>query len=434
MSDSSTHFKVDFKVPENPSLERDLLGSVLIGGYHAAKDLGVTSEWFYDPRNIEVWQACNEVEAQGGQVDQVSVTSKAKRQALYIDDLCGRASTAANVELFAKELAGFHVRRKAFLSHFHALEACQATEDTQELQKRLEEAFYELTDGVVRDKDQREAKKAFVDLLQSALPNGVPQRGGMTGMLEVDELLTGLKEGSMNTLAARPGRGKTSLAVQIAIETALRGEHVAFYSFEMPFNQIYTKALSYLSRVDVDYYLRTGQGPTENIAMWAGKLTQLPLHIEDDPGLTVHDIASQVRRLSKEHGTKLVVVDYLQLIGSGRQMESRVNEIGIISRELKKCFMQTGVPGLVLAQMNRSIEGREGKPKLSDLRESGSIEQDSDTVMFLHDNPELDTDLTELVIKKNRHGRTGSVPMSWEKSFGRFRPLSNEELTNEPTF
>ena len=253
-------------------------------------------------------------------------------------------------------------------------------------------------------------------------------------MLEVDELLTGLKEGSMNTLAARPGRGKTSLAVQIAIETALRGEHVAFYSFEMPFNQVYTKSLSYLSRVDVDYYLRTGQGPTEKIAMWAGKLTGLPLHIEDDPGLTVHDIASQVRRLSKEHGTKLVVVDYLQLISSGRQMESRVNEIGVVSRELKKAFMQTGVPGLVLAQMNRSIEGREGKPRLSDLRESGSIEQDSDTVMFLHDNPELDSDLTELVIKKNRHGRTGSVAMHWDKPVGRFRPLTNEELTHEPTF
>lgn len=431
--------KIDFEIPYNGELERDFLGSVLIGGYHQARDLGVTSDWFYDPRNIEVWNACGQVDAEGAQVNQVTVTTKARRQALYIDDLCEKGSTYSNVSYFITDLANVYIRRRAFIGHYDALIACVECKDASELQKRLEETLFDVTDGIVKDKDQKEAMKAFIALLESANPKGVPNRGGKTGMPALDNMLRGLKEGSMNTLAARPGRGKTSFALQVAIETAKRKEQVAFYSYEMPYNQIVTKAVSYLSGVDVDDYLQNGanEGTLSKIVKATKEFYSLPIHIEDDPGLTINNMTSQIRRMSKERDLKLVVVDYLQLIGSGRMIDNRVNEVSWVSRELKKAFMKTGVPGLVLAQMNRSIEGREGKPRLSDLRESGSIEQDSDTVMFLHDDPENDKDdSTCLVLKKNRHGKTGNVYMEWIKPLGRFTPVENknEEVTDNPLF
>lgn len=432
--------KIEFNVPCNAGLERDFLSCVLIGGFHQAQDLGVTSDWFYEPRHQEIWNACSQVEAEGGKIDQVTVTSKVKREALYIDDLIDKGSTTSNVTYFAKDLANVYIRRKAFLGHYDALIACLECDNVSDLQKRLEETLYGVTEGIVREKDQKAAMKAFVELLESANPKGIPNKGGKTGLVALDNMLRGLKGGSMNTLAARPGRGKTSFALQVALETAKRGEQVAFYSYEMPCNQIYTKATSYLSGEDVDDFLQNGprsEGSMSRVIAATKELFHLPIHIEDDPGLSINDLTSQVRRMAKEKNLKLVVVDYLQLIGSGRHMDNRVNEVSWVSRELKKVFMKTGVPGLVLAQMNRSIEGREGKPRLSDLRESGSIEQDSDTVMFLHDDPENEADdSTCLVLKKNRHGKTGNVYMEWQKDIGRFTPKENqnEQETDKALF
>ena len=238
----------------------------------------------------------------------------------------------------------------------------------------------------------------------------------------------------MNILAARPGRGKTSLALQIALEVAQRGDHVHLWSYEMPYNQLATKAITYMSGEDVAHYLETGLGNQNRILLATDRFFKLPLTIVDRTDTTIHDIRSAALRSAKENNSKLFVIDYLQLIPSGRRIDNRVQEIGMISRELKKTFMITGVPGLVLAQMNRSIEGRESLPRLSDLRESGSLEQDSDTVSFLHDNPDDKTDDTTLLIRKNRHGATGKVAMVWTKWMGKFECVERAETTNQTNF
>ena len=424
-----------FDIPFKADIERSYLTCVVSGGLQQALDDGVQSDWFHDLKHRQVWDACCELRRQDAEIDQLSLLGACKGHALFLADLFDDYHGLGNQGYYFKDLKAFAYRRKAYLAHLEGLRVAQdESRDPQDVQNGLEKAFYELSSGMTLLKDQNVLKREFVVLLEQATPNGLPERGCKTGLPAVDHLLRGFQESSMNILAARPGRGKTSLALQIALEVAQRGDHVHLWSYEMPYNQLATKAITYMSGEDVAHYLETGYGNQNRILLATDRFFKLPLTIVDRTDTTIHDIRSAALRSAKENGSKLFVIDYLQLIPSGRRIDNRVQEIGLISRELKKTFMATGVPGLVLAQMNRSIEARESLPRLSDLRESGSLEQDSDTVSFLHDNPDDKSNDTTLLIRKNRHGATGQVSMVWTKWMGKFECVERAETTNQTNF
>jgi len=424
-----------FNIPCNEEIERTYLTCVVGGGFQQAKDDGVDSEWFHSLKHREVWDGCAKLHQIGAEINQLSLLRECKSQALFLADLFDDYHGLGNQSLYLKDLKAVAYRRKAYLIHLEGLRLSQdELRDPQEAQNGLENAFSGLATGMEPKLNKRELQREFVDLLESAYPNGIVARGCKTGLPAVDHLLRGFHESSLNILAARPGRGKTSLALQIALDVASRGDHVRFWSYEMPHSQIAAKSISYLSGEDVGHFMETGQGNLQRIILATEKFFKLPLDIVDKTSTTVYDIRSQAIQSKKENDTKLFVVDYLQLIPSGRRIDNRVQEIGIISRELKKTCMETGIPGLVLAQMNRSIEGRESLPRLSDLRESGSLEQDADTVSFLHDSPDDGTDDTTLIVRKNRHGATGKVAMLWTKWLGKFECVDRTETSDNPIF
>ena len=430
----------DLHIPFSLKVEQAFIGCCLLGGAEKALGMGVTLDHFWTDQGKDSWSVIQKLLSKGEQVDTVTVATEAKGLIMWLTEAEEKAPTASHLPYWHEKLQDIAIRRSLFLKTHDLMEkCCNENVPASDLTSLAESAFFDLCHqgNTYKDIDQKQAKADFIDKLSEAAENGgLPNNGVRTGMGAVDDVLRGFKPASFNTLAARPGRGKTSLALQIAITAAQSGLSVRFWSYEMPYSQIAAKAVSWLSGEDVNEFFENGHGNMEKIRDAAKVFFSLPIHINDVTDVTVHDIRSQARRSVKENQTGLFVVDYLQLIPSGGRQESRVQEVSVVSRELKKTFMETGVPGLVMAQMNRSIEGREGLPRLSDLRESGSIEQDSDVVMFLHDNPDEDTDDTTLLVRKNRHGRTGKVAMSWHKPTGRFTPVDNrnEEISDKPLF
>ena len=301
---------------------------------------------------------------------------------------------------------------------------------TASLIESMEQDFFAATTSHASKKNQKEAWRSLIELLEEAHPNGLKTIGLHTGMGPIDDIIRGFKPGSMNVVAGRPGGGKTAWALQVALNTAIAGEHVVVWSYEMPHAQLGTRLIANHSGEDMGHYLETGVGNLPSIIKAAQACASAPIHIEDRVDLNIAQLRSQARRFAKEMNTKLFVVDYLQLVPPAYRSKDRVREVGEISQHLKKAALETGVPFLVLAQMNRSIEERNGEPRLSDLRESGSIEQDSDTVSFLHMD-ENEPEFLQFLVKKNRHGRTGKVGLNWTKYNGRFRAVHEYTKTEE---
>jgi replicative DNA helicase len=263
---------------------------------------------------------------------------------------------------------------------------------------------------------------------------GVP-----TGFTDLDRLTGGLQRSDLIILAARPAVGKTSLALSLAHNAAVKYQHsVAIFSLEMSKEQLVQRLLSMDAGVD-QQRLRTGwieDDEWERIVYAMGTLSEANIWIDDTPGISTMEMRSKARRLQAEHGIDLIIIDYLQLmqsvVGSSRRNENRVQEISEISRNLKGLARELDMPVMALAQLSRAVENRQSKvPQLSDLRESGSIEQDSDIVMFIYRddvyNPESDRkNIADIIVAKHRNGPAGQVSLYFQANQTRFRDL---ELT-----
>ena len=260
---------------------------------------------------------------------------------------------------------------------------------------------------------------------------GVP-----TGFRDLDEVTNGLQRSDLILVAARPSMGKTAFTLNIAQNVAIfAGLTVAFFSLEMSKEQLVNRILSSVSEVSSEK-LRTAQlGPQEwnQVLAAADRMQKAPLYIDDTPGLTVQDMRSKLRRLKVEHGLDLVIVDYIQLMqgrSNGRGSENRQQEISEISRNLKLIARELDVPLIALSQLSRSVESRPDKrPILSDLRESGSLEQDADIVSFLYRDKYYDEnsekgDITEVIIRKHRNGSLKTVELMFQGELTRFRDVS----------
>ena len=343
-----------------------------------------------------------------------------------------------------------------------------------------EAALYAVADGASSQQQAQsfgEATRTAIMAIEKALNSGGHIAGKTTGLTSVNEKIGGLHDSDLIILAGRPGMGKTSLATNIAFNSANRlltdiqsgidekasvGAATAFFSLEMSADQLATRILAESSGISSES-LRTGRISREDfqaLSFASQRLADLPLYIDDTPALTIAALRARARRLKRKHNIGLIVVDYLQLLqGTGRASDNRVNEISEISRGLKTLAKELNLPVIALSQLSRAVEQREDKkPMLSDLRESGSIEQDADMVWFVYredyyvkatepkfpaegDTPDVAekweawrqkmeqvTGLAELIIAKQRHGATGKVRMRFEARITRFSDLAPEEL------
>jgi replicative DNA helicase len=418
-------------VPANHEAEQGAIGCVALGAYQDAIEAGVDAACWHNDNARAIWQACGRLDEQGQEINAVNLGNECDGVGMYLFDALEKAPTESNLRYWLPDLIDTAKRRGVFLRYYETMRRI-ADDDvtTASLIESMEQDFFAATTSHASKKNQKEAWRSLIELLEEAHPNGIKTVGLHTGMGPIDDIIRGFKPGSMNVVAGRPGGGKTAWALQVALNTAIAGQHVVLWSYEMPHAQLGTRLIANHSGEDMGHYLETGTGNLQSIIKAAQACASAPIHIEDRVDLNIAQLRSQARRFAKEMDTKLFVVDYLQLVPPAYRSKDRVREVGEISQHLKKAALETGVPFLVLAQMNRSIEERNGEPRLSDLRESGSIEQDSDTVSFLHMD-ENEPEFLQFLVKKNRHGRTGKVGLNWTKYNGRFRAVHEYTTTEE---
>ena len=427
------------EIPADEKAEQALIGCCVLGAYEQVLDEGGSIDLFHHELTRKAWKALEKLSDASLAINEVNVAQEVGGGPMWLMSAIEQAPTSENYKYWMPKLKDMEVRRRVFLRYYDGItKVNDDTIPTPDILADMEKNFFDVTTNASTLRSQREGWSEVLDDMGEAWPNGKPNKGIPTGMPSIDRLLQ-MEPGSMNTLAARPGRGKTSFAIYLAVQAALRGKKVVYWSFEMPFNQIAAKVISASSGLDVRRYLETGDVPggIEKMVEATKAAMALPITIEDNVGLTVSAIRAQARRLVKEKDIDFFIVDYIQLIHSGKRYDSRVNEVGFISRQLKCAAMETEKPFLVLSQLNRQIEtrGPDAEPRLADLRESGSIEQDSDMVAFLH-QPDIEgaPDFTNLIVRKNRHGPEGKAGLQWTKYNGVFEPLEKEVTVDKPIF
>ncbi len=439
----------DKDIPKNIEAEEALLGSLLIDPdviTHVA-DL-IDPEDFYLARHGEIFDVIRGLFNQGEPVDFVTVTEELARRG-KLEEVGGRSYVASLVNTVPTAINAYQyaqiVQEKATLRQliFAAGEiARKAYSDDQEVDEVVNEAEKLIFAIAERRLEQdlvgiSDVVPTVIEDIRLLAERGEDVLGVPTGFTDLDRILGGLQKSDLIILAARPGMGKTSLALNIALHAAKRHQaRVAIFSLEMSREQLVQRLLSQEARIN-SHHLR--QGKIHGEEAWA-RLNQAAailqtcrIYIDDTAALTPFQLRTKARRLYAEHGLDLVIVDYLQLMHSERRSENRVQEISYISRTMKQLARELKAPVLALSQLSRQVESRAGKkPQLSDLRESGSIEQDADVVIFIHrpDNEE-DTEaanIAHIIVAKHRHGPTGVVDLFFDQNYTQFTNLAHHSL------
>ncbi|MBB6100111.1 replicative DNA helicase [Deinobacterium chartae] len=443
--------------PHNTEAEVSVLGSVLLDN-DALLDISeqLSAEMFYRESHRKIFAAMQTLHERGEPVDLVTLSEelRAKGQleevggAAYLVGLADQVPTAAYAEVYCKIVQEKYTLRQLISASGKVMQlAYDADLPLEDLLDKSEKLIFEVAQQKGQDEFQAMNKvvhETFEYITQLHNNGGVGQ-GVRTHFRDLDEWTTGLQPGSLNVLAARPSMGKTAFALSIAQNVALKGDPattgaVAVFSLEMPAVQLALRMLCSEARVDMNR-VRSGQlneRDFERLANAAGRMAEAPLYIDDTSELTINELRSKCRRLLAQHGKlSLVVIDYLQLMSGskgGGGNENRQQEISAISRGLKSIARELDVPVIVLSQLSRAVEQRPNhRPMLSDLRESGAIEQDADIVMFIYRdeyyNKETDQQgIAEIIIGKQRNGPVGTVKLQFNSAHVRFNDLAADGL------
>ncbi len=438
--------------PHSVEAEASVLGSILLDNEvlvnHAA---ALIPEMFYREGHRKIFAAVRALADRGEPVDLVTLTEELRSRS-QLDDVGGPAylvgladavPTAAYAEAYLKIVEEKHTLRQLISASGKVMQlAYDAQLPLEELLDRAEQLIFDLS----RQRDTSEFQamdrlvhQTFEYITQLHSSGGIG--GGLpSGFHDLDEQTTGLQPGSLNVLAARPSMGKTALALSIAQNVALRHKKaVAVFSLEMPAIQLALRLMCSEARVDMSR-VRSGQlneRDYERLANAAGRLADARLIIDDAADLTIHELRGKCRRIIAQYGAlDLVVVDYLQLMTAGGRGggENRQQEISTISRGLKSIARELDLPVLVLSQLSRQVESRPNhRPMLSDLRESGAIEQDADLVMFIYRDEYYNQDsdqqgIAEIIIGKQRNGPVGTVKLQFHSQHVRFNDLAAEGI------
>lgn len=413
--------------PQNIEAEQSLLGSLLID-----KDAIVRISEILRPSNFYrsdqhgfIYEAIQSLFERREPIDLVTVTEELKRKSVYdkvggsayLASLINIVPTSAHIEHYAKIIKDHAVRRSLIAAATNLVKrAYDEGESVEDLLADAEAGIFSLSqEHTSRDfLPIKDALTESFDRLDELQKSSGKLRGVPTGFRDLDSKLAGMQNSNLIILASRPGQGKTSMALNIAQYVAVNaGLPVGIFSLEMSQEELVDRLL--VGQADIDAWKlktgRLGESDFDKLSLAMGELAEAPIFIDDTPGISISEMRTKARRLQIEHGLKLLIVDYLQLV-KGRYMENRVQEVSEISQNLKNLARELKIPVLAISQLSRAVEQRgTRKPQLADLRESGAIEQDADVVMFIWredlENPEQVT----LDIQKHRNGATGEIKM-----------------------
>ena len=448
--------------PQSLEAEMAVLGSMLIEKEAIAKALEwVEEKHFYRESHRKIFKAIWDLYEASEAVDIVTVGEGLRNQkafsevggASYLAELIHSVSTAAHVEHYAKIVREKFILRELISTATQIVSSCyESGEEVGQILDQAESAVF----GIAQKRAAHAFKPAsglahqVIDYIENLHQRKVHVTGVSTGFYELDSMTCGLQPSDLIILAGRPSQGKTALALNIASHVALiEKKPAAVFSLEMTCDAIMMRLICGEARANL-HEVRRGYFPKSawmGLTNAAAKIADSPLWINDSPGLTVLEVRARARRLAAELKAKnqelgLIILDYLQMLrGSYFRPESRQQEVSEISRSLKNMARDLKVPVLALSQLSRRPEekGRDGRPQLADLRESGAIEQDADLVVFVYreevykpNDPEL-ANRAELIVAKQRNGPTGSVPLYFIKDYARFEnPSRQEEQVLEP--
>ena len=448
----------EVNMPYSLEAEQAVLGSILLEPSCITQVLIlVKPDYFYLPQHRAIFTIMQEIDALGGKIDPLIVLEKLKSSKVY-DDASGKqylltlsqiVPSTENVDAYSKIIREkYYIRSLINVSKDIISDASNSSEPADTLLEVAEQKIYDIRQGRVTKGPSKIGdiivNEVYDKLQKLSSPDKDKYKGYTTGFTDLDKAITGLNRSDLLIIGARPAMGKTSLALNLARNTAMMGKKkVLFFSLEMTKEQLAQRVLSTEARVE-STKMRTGNISGEewaNLATATALLSNCELYFDDTSNMTVSEMKSRIRRL---RDVDAVFVDYLQLMKSGSRVESRVQEVSEITRNLKLMAKDLNIPVVVLAQLARSTEGRgkSHRPQLADLRESGSIEQDADIVIMLYrdeyyatekdDAPDEDrpaVNEAEFIIAKNRHGPTTTVKVAWNGDYTMFTNL--ETIRND---
>ena len=420
-----------FLPPNDTELEKIILGAILLD-FNALKRVEgiLTSEKFFDPRNGLVMQSVLKLKNENQPIDILTVTQTLRKGKqltsaggpAYVAELTNRVSSTANLETWALTLTEMYLKRELAKSAARVAELALSPEtDPFELYNHFST---ELTDLI---RNNLKGQSSHVSTITPETTESIEARektgvaGLPTGIRAIDGVLGGHQKSDLVYIAARPGMGKTSFAISVMLNMAQSGKAVAFFSLEMSRVQIVFRMASILSGLNAEQLAKHRLDRDAKIKYYqtVDQLNALPIYIDDNAALNVYDIKTRVRTLREKHKIEAVFIDYVQLIAAAKsKTANREQEVSAISRGLKLIAKENDLPVIALAQLSRSLETRSDKrPMLSDLRDSGSLEQDADVVSFLYRQDYYDKNsginTAEFIIAKHRNGRTGFVNINF---------------------
>lgn len=449
MMEEETRSKSSGRVPpQDVVAEKSLLGALMLSNDALPEILTVLRPRdFYEQRHRDIFQAMLDLYDRHQPVDLLTLTSELKTKkklkeiggAPYLTELSNFVPAASHARAYADIIEKASIRRRLIKAGTEI--ANRAYEDdvvADTLVGEAERQLFEVSDKIVKSDyvPMEELLADAFDRIEELHKNKGALRGLKTGFRDLDKKTAGFQKGDLIIVGARPAMGKTTFAQNLAYNIAsINKKGVLFFSMEMAANEIIDRMISDVSGVD-NWKMRTGNLSDEEFSKIGdalGEMDEIPIYIDDTSSMTIVELRNKARRAMHDHDIGIVIVDYLQLIqGSDRYKGNRVQEVTEISRGLKILARELEIPVIALAQLSRSVTGRDDpRPVLSDLRESGSIEQDADLVMFLHrpdyykqndDNYE-ETHITELLVAKHRHGAVGKIELYFHPELLRFMSL-----------
>ena len=434
--------------PHNLDAEMSVLGGLMVDPYAFNEITGViTEDDFYKNAHRRVFSAIQDLALRSQPVDIITVSNVLNERkeleaiggAAYLADIMNSTPTAAHIGTYAKIVQERSLLRKLIGMSNEIVEKAynESYADVESFLDEVEGQIFSLADkkkqsGLV---GAAELIKASIDKLTELASNKSEVTGIASGFTELDRMTSGFQPGELSIIAARPSMGKTAFSLNIVQHAAIHmKKSVAYFSVEMAKEQLMMRMLASEARVSLSD-LRVG---SVNDTAWprlidkASKMAEARIFIDDTSGISPFEVRAKCRRLQAQHGLDMIMIDYLQLMDLKTKTESRERMISEVSRTLKAIAKELRVPVIALAQLNRGVEGRTSRrPMLSDLRESGSIEQDADVIMMLYreeyydrENPDV-KGLAEVIVGKQRNGPVGDVKLKWEASMGRFANLES---------
>ena len=450
--------------PQALEVERAVLGALMNDrdAYAVVCEI-LSPESFYEQRNQLIYSAIRDLSLAEKPVDVLTVTDELERQgcldkvggAIYIADLSNKVASSANIEYHARIIAHKFLARQliSFASEIET-KAFDGSMDIDDLMQEAEGSLFELSRRNMK-KDYTQIDPVIsnaVEVIQKAAANKDGLTGVPTGYHKLDNITSGWQASDLVIIAGRPAMGKTSCALSMAKNIAADyNVPMAFFSLERSNVQLVNRLISNCCEIQGSKILNGQLKPDEweRLDKRLNNLIGSPLYVDDTPGLSVFELRTKARRLVRDHGVKIIMIDYLQLMNAnGMRFSSRQEEVSTISRSLKQIAKELDIPILALSQLNRGVESREGlegkRPQLSDLRESGAIEQDADMVLFVHrpeyyhiyqdENGRDLHGMAQIIIAKHRKGATGDVLLNFRGEFTRFENPedTSSNLNNAP--